>query len=105
MSNRGDFSRQSFLGPDSEKQFAHTRVVIVGLGGGGSHIAQQLAHIGVGNFALIDPQDMEDSNLNRLVGATEWDVANKTPKVEIASRLITGVRPWATVRTAKEEWQ
>jgi molybdopterin-synthase adenylyltransferase len=105
MTDRGDFSRQSFLGPDSEQILADARVTIVGLGGGGSHIAQQLAHVGVGHFRLIDPQEIEDSNLNRLIGGTKQDVGAKAPKVEIAERLIRGIRPWAEVRTAKREWQ
>jgi molybdopterin-synthase adenylyltransferase len=105
MTGRRDFSRQSFLGRDSERILAETRVAIVGLGGGGSHIAQQLAHLGVGNFRLIDPQEIEDSNLNRLVGGTEKDVIEKIPKVGIAERLIRGIRPWAEVKTEQTQWQ
>jgi molybdopterin-synthase adenylyltransferase len=105
MTGRGDFSRQSFLGPNSERILAEARVAIIGLGGGGSHIAQQLAHLGVGDFRLIDPQEIDCSNLNRLVGATEKDVAEKNPKVEIAKRLIKGIRPWADVKVAPREWQ
>ena len=80
-------------------------MAIIGLGGGGSHIAQQLAHLGVGHFRLIDPQEIEASNLNWLVGATEQDVEQKTPKVQIAERLIRGIRPGAQVKTAQTEWQ
>jgi hypothetical protein len=105
MTERGDFSRQSFLGADAEQILADARVTIVGLGGGGSHIAQQLAHLGVGHFRLIDPQQIDDSNLNRLVGATAQDVADKTPKVGIAKRMIHGIRPWAEVEVAQKEWQ
>jgi tRNA A37 threonylcarbamoyladenosine dehydratase len=36
-------SRQSFLGQSSDEILAHCRVGIIGLGGGGSHIAQQLS--------------------------------------------------------------
>ena len=105
MTGRGDFSRQSFLGVHSEKMLADARVAIVGLGGGGSHIAQQLAHLGVGHFRLIDPQDIEASNLNRLIGATESDAVNNTPKIEIAARMIRAIRPWAEVRVSQTEWQ
>jgi molybdopterin/thiamine biosynthesis adenylyltransferase len=105
MTAKADFSRQSFLGADSERILAETRVAIVGLGGGGSHIAQQLAHVGVGHFRLIDPQEIDPSNLNRLVGATEKDVKAKMPKVGIAKRLIRGIRPWAQVKVAQTEWQ
>jgi molybdopterin-synthase adenylyltransferase len=100
-----DFSRQSFLGPTSEATLAAARVAIVGCGGGGSHIAQQLAHLGVGHYRLIDPQAIEASNLNRLVGATTADVDAAAPKIEIVRRTILGVRPWAEVRTAQRKWQ
>jgi hypothetical protein len=105
MTDRGDFSRQSFLGTDSEQILADTRVAIVGLGGGGSHIAQQLAHLGVGHIRLIDPQEIDAGNLNRLVGATQADVLARTPKVRIAERLIKAVRPWADVEAIQSEWQ
>ncbi len=105
MTVRGDFSRQSFLGADAERIFAEARVTIVGLGGGGSHIAQQLAHLGVGHFRLIDPQEIDASNLNRLVGTTQQDVEANTPKVTIAERLIRNIRPWAQVEVAQSEWQ
>ncbi len=105
MMAQRDFSRQSFLGQHSEQTLADTRATIVGLGGGGSHIAQQLAHLGVGHIRLIDPQEIEDSNLNRLVGATAKDVEEKTPKVKIAERLIKGIRSWIEVDVAQADWQ
>lgn len=97
--------RQSFLGADSDDVLAKTTVGIVGLGGGGSHIAQQLAHVGVGRFMLIDPDEIEDTNLNRLVGGTWADVEARTPKVEIAKRLIKGVRPTAIIDAERADWQ
>lgn len=100
-----DFSRQSFLGPEAEQLLANVRVAIAGLGGGGSHIAQQLAHAGVGHFRVIDPDAMEASNLNRLVGGTESDIVAGTKKIDIATRLIKGIRPWAEVLSADTTWQ
>lgn len=105
MTSHTDFSRQSFLGSDSERILANARVTIVGLGGGGSHIAQQLAHVGFGQIRLIDPQDIDASNLNRLVGATQADVEAQTPKVEISKRTVLGVRPWIDVRAVRKTWQ
>lgn len=100
-----DFSRQSFLGQHSAEKLANLRVAIVGLGGGGSHIAQQLAHLGVGHLRLIDPDRIEASNLNRLVGATQADVDRGELKVEIAKRTILAIRPWACVQVATTTWQ
>jgi hypothetical protein len=61
-----------------------------------SDIAQQLAHLGVGKFRLIDPQ---------TIGATENDVAANIPKVQIAERLIKGIWPWAAVRMIQADLQ
>jgi len=98
-------SRQSFLGEDSEEFLKATTAGIIGLSGGGSHICQQLAHIGLGNFVLVDPQAIEDTNLHRLVGGTAADVDARTPKIDIASRLIRGVRPGAHIRAYQDDWR
>ncbi len=102
---RERYKRQSFLGPDSEKVFADCTACLVGLGGGGSHLAQQLAHLGLGNFRLIDPDSVEESNLNRLVGAKAEDAAKSSRKTIVAERLITNVNPHARVEATSKKWQ
>lgn len=102
--SRGDFSRQDFLGENSEQILAATRIAIIGVGGGGSHIAQQMAHIGVGEIRLVDPDCIEASNLNRLVTANRNDVARGRAKVDILARYIRQLRPWIKVETAQCEW-
>jgi molybdopterin-synthase adenylyltransferase len=104
MTDKVNLERQSFLGKDSEIVLGRTRAAIVGLGGGGSHVVQQLAHIGVGSFMLIDPDCMEDTNLNRLVGGTMEDVKLCTPKVDIAERVIKAVNPAAEVIKHQTSW-
>lgn len=99
------FERQNFLGAHSEETLRKCRVGIIGLGGGGSHIAQQLAHVGIGTFVIADSDVAEESNLNRLVGATAEDVKNRTLKVEIAHRLIRSVNPAACIIAIPEVWQ
>ncbi len=97
--------RQSFLGEKSDSILRNSRAAIVGLGGGGSHIAQQLAHLGVGEFTLVDPDMVEDTNLNRLVGATQRDVNEGTAKSSVAARMVLGVNPRAKVRRETTQWQ
>lgn len=103
MSSRS--SRQSFLGARSDLIFGQARVAVLGLGGGGSHIVQQLSHVGFRNFTVCDPDVVEDSNLNRLIGATEADVARRTPKVDVAERLILGLAPNARIEKLTSRWQ
>lgn len=99
------FDRQSFLGPQSSEILGGCRVAVIGLGGGGSHVVQQLAHLGVGELVLFDHDRVEDHNLNRLVGATAADVGASAPKVTIADRLIHGVNPDARVVGVPQRWQ
>lgn len=98
-------SRQSFLGPDSDRVLKSATIGLVGLGGGGSHVVQQLAHIGIGGFVLVDPQAIDETNTNRLVGGTLADVDAKTAKVAIGKRVIDGLEPEARVRLLQERWQ
>jgi molybdopterin-synthase adenylyltransferase len=101
----GRFDRQSFLGADSQKRIENALVALVGLGGGGSHIAQQLAHVGFLRYRTWDGDVAEDPNLNRLIGATEGDIVNGIPKTEIARRLITGLRASAQIESYNCKWQ
>lgn len=97
--------RQSFLGQHSEAELRAAKIGIVGLGGGGSHVAQQAAHIGVGRYVLVDPDSIEDSNLNRLVGGTLEDVTRRSAKIEIAMRMIRGIVPDADISPHAKAWQ
>lgn len=91
-----EFDRQvRALGQAGQKTLQQLRVAIVGLGGTGSIIAEQLVHLGVRDFLLIDPDHLEVTNLNRVVGATHKDVG--LPKVEIAKRLLMHFTPQALV--------
>jgi molybdopterin/thiamine biosynthesis adenylyltransferase len=97
--------RQSFLGGDSDDVLGAAIAGLVGLGGGGSHHAQQLAHVGVGGFVLVDPDTIDLSNTNRMVGGTLADVEADLPKVEIAARVIRGVQPDARIKALKSDWR
>jgi hypothetical protein len=103
--NMSWLDRQSFLGDDAENRLAALTVGIVGLGGGGSHVAQQLAHVGVGGFVVVDDDRIDETNLNRLVGGTRADVDAAARKVDIAARVILGVNPDARVVTVAARWQ
>ena len=97
--------RQSFLGADSDLTLSEITAGIAGLGGGGSHVAQQLAHVGVGKFVLADEDVIDETNLNRLVGGTRADVLAGARKVDIAARLILAVNPKARITVVPRVWQ
>ncbi|GAB4070703.1 ThiF family adenylyltransferase [Ancylobacter sonchi] len=97
--------RQSFLGANSENILRGATVGIVGAGGGGSHMVQQFAHMGIGGYVIADPDFIEDTNTNRLIGGTLDDVLAARPKVDIAARLIRGLQPDARIVLVPGKWQ
>jgi hypothetical protein len=88
---------EAFLGSEGQDKIALTRTAIVGLGGLGSHIAQQLAYLGVRAFDLIDFDIVTDSSMNRLVGAADSDVTEQTKKIAVTEKMIRGINPKANV--------
>jgi molybdopterin/thiamine biosynthesis adenylyltransferase len=103
MTNRLD--RQSFLGADSDQILDAATIGIIGTGGGGSHLVQQLAHVGIGGYVPTDPDSIDLTNTNRLIGGTLADVEKNLPKVQIAERQIRGLLPHARVRAVKRDWR
>jgi molybdopterin/thiamine biosynthesis adenylyltransferase len=89
----------ALFGEEGQQKISATSVAIVGLGGLGSHVAQQLAYLGVIRYELIDDDVVTGSSLNRVIGALPPDVLSKTPKVETAERLIMSIQPAAAVST------
>jgi molybdopterin-synthase adenylyltransferase len=98
-------SRQSFLGANSDQQISAVKIGIIGLGGGGSHLVQQLAHVGFLNYVLFDPDIVKRHNLNRLIGAKQTDAKARRTKLTIASRTIKDLRPNATLDLQRRRWQ
>ena len=77
------------FGDSGQNALQILRVGIVGLGGTGSAVVQQLAHLGVTKYTLIDRDDVDVTNLNRLIGARTQDIG-KT-KVSVARRMISTI--------------
>lgn len=60
-----------------EARIRAARVGVVGLGGGGSHVVQQLAHVCVRDLAGVDADLVEYANRSRMVGTERGDVGKK----------------------------
>jgi molybdopterin/thiamine biosynthesis adenylyltransferase len=82
------FERQvRALGAEGQATLAALSVGVVGAGGLGSHVIQQLLHLGVGELLVIDPDCVAVSNLSRLVGASARDARRGRAKVRLSRRL------------------
>jgi molybdopterin-synthase adenylyltransferase len=63
-----DFARQLLVVTETgQRTLAHARVAVVGLGGGGSHVVQQLAHLGIGEIIGVDADHAVRTNRHRLL--------------------------------------
>lgn len=91
------FDRQvRAFGATGQRALGRLRVGIVGLGGTGCLILQELVHLGVRDFVLIDPDVIEESNLSRVVNATKSDLGR--PKVAVGARYIKSFASDARVK-------
>lgn len=80
-----------YFGEDGMQQVQNARVIVVGLGGVGSHCATMLARAGVGILRLIDFDQVTLSSLNRHACATLQDVG--TPKAVCLEKYLRQVCP------------
>jgi proteasome lid subunit RPN8/RPN11 len=74
------------LGGAVQQTLSDLRVGVVGCGGTGSAVAEQLVRLGVRNFTLFDPDVLSDSNVTRVYGSTAAD-AGKSKVDTLAAHL------------------
>lgn len=85
------------FGSQIQATLGDLRIVIVGCGGTGSAIAEQLVRLGVRHLLLIDPDVLTDSNLTRVYGSIPQDVGR--PKTEILRNHLQVIAPDLNVDT------
>lgn len=84
---RYDRSMRLF-GADGQRAIRNVAAVIVGGGGVGSALAQHLALLGVRRITSVDPEELDETNRNRFIGARTTDAVPGTLKVALLDRLI-----------------
>ena len=87
------------LGVDTMKQImSNQTVAVVGVGGLGSIIAENLIHMGFQHLILIDNDTLELSNLNRIAGASYNDAVNHAYKADAAAKHLRAINPKCEVK-------
>jgi len=79
------------FGVGTTQKLRKMAVAVVGCSGTGSPVIEQLARLGVGRFVLVDPDKVEEKNLNRILNSTHDDAVLGRPKVEVMARAITSM--------------
>jgi len=89
--DREHFDRQiRVFGTDGQDVLRSLSVGIVGAGGTGSAVCEQLTRLGVGRIVLADDDVVTESNVSRIYGSRSSDVG--LPKVEVVSNYALHIR-------------
>lgn len=87
---------QDFIPLRLQLELEALRVGIVGVGGVGRPIAEALARVGVGELLLIDMDTLEESNLNRWLGAAKVNIGRN--KAELLKEMLDFQVPTTKVK-------
>ena len=95
------FSRTELLiGKDGVEKLNNAKVAVFGVGGVGSFVVEGLVRAGVGNFILVDDDEVCLTNLNRQIHATRKTIGKY--KAELMRDRILEINPDAKVEVFKE---
>lgn len=81
--------QEAAFGKPFNRKLRSLRAVVVGVGGTGSPLATLLARAGVGELVLVDGDDLEETNLNRVRGYRKADVGSS--KASVLAAYIEGL--------------
>lgn len=90
------FSRtELLLGKEGMERLKKARVAVFGIGGVGGHCVEALARSGIGEFDLIDNDEVALTNLNRQLVALHETIGRR--KTEVMKERILSINPDAKV--------
>ena len=94
------FHRSSLVEGYDQGKFSQLKVVVAGCGALGNYVALGLAGYGVREIVLIDPDYVEESNLNRQLAFTNSDISKA--KSEALKERVEERSPPATLVTSQQ---
>jgi molybdopterin/thiamine biosynthesis adenylyltransferase/rhodanese-related sulfurtransferase len=103
MTNSKRYSRQIILpeiGETGQQKLQDAHVLVIGAGGLGCPVLQNLASAGVGNIGIVDGDVVDETNLHRQLLYTLKDCGNS--KVETARKVILELNPEINVTAFSE---
>lgn len=96
-----EFSRTEMLiGKYGLKLLSQCTIVILGVGGVGSHCIESLARSGIGRLILVDPDQVNLTNINRQSIAYHSTIGQY--KTKLMADRIADINPEAVVQTFEE---
>ena len=96
MYKNNQFTRTELaLGKEGLEKIKNSKIVLFGLGGVGSYIAEALARIGVQNLIIVDGDVVDITNINRQLIANMETIGRN--KAELVKERINLINPFANV--------
>lgn len=83
------------LGAEAVERLARVRVIIFGMGGVGSWVAETLVRTGVYHLDIVDFDNVAPSNINRQLPALHSTIGQS--KVEVMKQRLLSINPQASV--------
>lgn len=83
------------MGKEGLEKLRTSKVLVLGLGGVGSYVAESLVRSAVGKLTVVDGDVVEISNLNRQLFATTKTVG--MPKVQAAKLRLLEINPFLEI--------
>lgn len=80
---------------ENQLLLCRSRAVIIGSGGLGGYLVEELARLGVGNLVVVDPDIFEEHNLNRQILSSPALLGR--PKAEVAATRVGEINPAISV--------
>ena len=78
----------------------NSKILLIGVGGVGGYVLECLVRSGIENITIIDPDDVEITNLNRQIISTEDTIG--LSKVEVASKRSLKINSNCHITTIKD---
>ncbi|WP_224981533.1 HesA/MoeB/ThiF family protein [Geomonas agri] len=85
---------------DEQLCLFQSRVAVIGCGGLGGYVLEELARLGVGQIIAVDPDIFEEHNLNRQILSTPALLGQ--PKAAVAAERLAQVNPAVTVTAIQD---
>ena len=84
------------IGTDAQEALRQSKVIVFGIGGVGSYVAEALARAGIGSISLVDSDVVCESNINRQIIALESTIGK--PKTEVMKSRIEDINSECDVK-------
>lgn len=91
---------ERLIGAQGVDALGAARVLLFGLGGVGSYVAEALARAGIGALTLVDKDIVEESNVNRQLIALQSTIGQD--KVAVAAARCRDINPEINVMAIKD---